>query len=340
MGGGMIAQVGHLPFYLKDPRCEIVAVVEERPSIAAALTAQLGSDRVLSNRHALFQRGDVDAIILSAPRSATGPLTLEALQAGKHILVEKPMAHTVEQARRLVDAADAQNRVYAVGFMKRYDPGVQKAKSLFDETMISARLGRLLLARFYDYSKSYAVPPPPHVRPRESRLERYPTWPIWPAWLAERNRSTYEWFLNSACHDVNLMTHFFSHALEVQSAHVSSEGAVTAILRWRDVQIILEVAKTEAGRWLEGAEFLFERGRIGLSIPSPMAVDCVSRVELDDFSAGIVGKSIDTDAGWCFECQAVAFIDALTSDVAPLTSGSAALADMELIESIWRRVEE
>lgn len=335
----MMAQVGHLPFYLNDPRCEVVAVVEERPSIAAALTARLGSDRVMSDRHSLLRRADVDAVVVSVPRSATGPLTLEAIEAGKHILVEKPMAHTAEQARRLVEAARSRHRIYAVGFMKRYDPGVQKARELFDDAMASARLGRLLLARFYDYSKSYAMPPPVHVRPKESRTARYPIWTTWPAWLSERNRSTYEWFLNSACHDVNLITYFFSGTLEVRSAHVNRDYAVAAMLRWRNVPIAFEIAKTEAGRWLEGAEFLFERGRIGLSVPSPMDVDCVGRVELDDLAAGLVGKMIETKAGWCFERQAAAFIDALTGDRSPLTSGSAALVDLELIESIWRHIE-
>jgi predicted dehydrogenase len=336
----MMAQVGHLPFYLDDPRCDVVAIAEERSSIVEALIARLGPDRVVPERRLLVERADIDALVLSVPRPATGPLTLEALEAGKHVFVEKPMAHSAEQARRLVEAARARNLTYAVGFMKRYDPGVQKAKALFAEVTASARFGRLLLARFYDYSKSYAMAPPAHVRPKESRTVRYPTWPTWPDWLSERYHGPYEWFLNAACHDVNLITHFFPDGVDVRSAQVNRDGAIAATLRWRNVPIALDVAKTEAGRWLEGAEFLFERGRIGLSIPSPMAVDCVSRVELDDLAAGAVRKVIDTGAGWCFERQAAAFIDALTGEGSPLTSGSTALADMELIESMWRQIEE
>jgi predicted dehydrogenase len=335
----MMAQVGHLPFYLNDPRCEVVAVAEERPSLVAALAERLGADRVLPDRHSLFARSDVDAIVLSTPRAATGPLTLEAMEAGKHILVEKPMAHTVEQASRLVDAARERQRVYVVGFMKRYDPGVQKAKSLFDEMVASERLGKLLCARFYDYSKTYAMPPPAHVRPRESRAVRYPVWPTWPDWLPARHRGTYERFLNAACHDVNLIGYFFPGPVDVASALASPDGAVAAVMRWENVPIILEIAMSETGRWLEGAEFLFERGRIAVSIPSPMAVNCVSNVEFDDLRVGIKGQPVETGSGWCFERQAAAFVDALVNDVAPLTPGEVALADMELIESIWRHVD-
>jgi predicted dehydrogenase len=335
----MMAQVGHLPFYLNDQRCEVVAVAEERPSLVAALADRLGPDRVLRDRHSLFGRSDVDAIVLSTPRAATGPLTLEAIEAGKHVFVEKPMAHTVEQARRLVDAARARQRVYAVGFMKRYDPGVQTAKSLFDEMMASERLGKLLCARFYDYSKTYAMPPPAHVRPRESRAVRFPVWPTWPDWLPPSLRGTYERFLNAACHDVNLIGYFFPRPLVVTSALASPEGAVTAVMRWGNIPITLEIAMSETGRWLEGAEFLFERGRIALAIPSPMAVNCVSSVEFDDLRAGITGQPVGTGSGWCFERQAAAFVDALVNDVAPLTPGEVALADMELVESIWRHVD-
>jgi predicted dehydrogenase len=335
----MMAQVGHLPFYLNDARCEVVAVAEERPSLVGALADRLGAERVLRDRHSLLQRSDVDAIVLSAPRAATGPLTLEAIEAGKHVLAEKPMAHTVEQATNLVEAARARQRLYAVGFMKRYDPGVQRAKALVDEMVASRRLGNLLCARFYDYSKSYAMAPPPHVRPRESRAVRYPVWPTWPDWLPARHRGAYERFLNAACHDVNLIGYFFPGPVGVTSALAGPEGVVAAAMRWENIPILLEIAMAETGRWLEGAEFLFERGRIALSIPSPMAVNCVSNVELDDLHAGIRGQPVQTGRGWCFERQAAAFVDALVDGVSPLTPGEVALADMQLVESIWRHVD-
>jgi predicted dehydrogenase len=334
----MMAQVGHLPFYLAEERCEVVLVAEERPSLNAALTRQLGPDRVVTERHEVLRRRDIDAVVLCAPRAATGPLTLEALEAGKHVMVEKPMAHTIDQARRLVAAA--KGRIYAVGFMKRYDPGVQAAKTLFDEVMGSGRLGKLVFARFYDYSKTYAMPPPAHQRPQESRLVRYPVWTTVPDWLAPQWKSSYEWFLNAACHDVNLITYFFPKDVAVSSARFYADSSVTAMLSWGEVPITLEIAKTEAGRWLEGAEFLFERGRIQITVPSPMAVDRVGEIVLDDVAAGIKEQHIVAKPGWSFARQASAFVDCLTTGRPMLTSGENALADILLIDSIWRHAKE
>lgn len=340
IGGGMMAQIGHLPFYLADSRCEVVAVAEERPTLVEALSRRLGPERVVPDYRYLLERPDIEGIVISAPRPATGPLTLEALEAGKHVFAEKPMALTADQAHRLAEAARVGNLIYAVGFMKRYDPGVQAARTLLSEATASRKLGRLLLARLYGFSKSYATAIPAHIRPSESRAVRYAAWPVRPDWLSEHHSSAYQWFVNAASHNVNLAGYFFPDSLEAVAARAPSDGSVVAMLQAGSTPVVLEIARTEAGRWLEGAEFLFERGRIGVTIPSPMAVDRVGEVTLDDLDAGIKAWPVETKTGWCFALQAKGFVDALTGGSKPLTSGQEGLADMRLTEAIWRHIED
>jgi predicted dehydrogenase len=100
----------------------------------------------------------------------------------------------------------------------------------------------------------------------------------------------------------------------------------------------LDVTKTAAGRWLEGAEFLFENGRLAVSIPSPMATEMVAEVTLDDPQAGYTNKRLETGHGWCFEHQARGFVDALVGTAEPATSGDGGLTDLELIEQIWQHI--
>lgn len=339
IGGGMISQVAHLPFYLGNVRCEVEGVAESRPSLRAILSERLGADRVVPNHETLLADPSIDAVVICAPRPATGPLTLAALQAGKHVLTEKPMAHSSAQARRLVDAAKAKDLTYAVGFMKRYDPGVQAAKALLDSVIADGRHGRLLLVRAYDFSNAYAVPPPPHHRPAESRSERFAVWDLYPDWLPEPLRADFAWFANAGSHDVNLLRYFCPGDLTVCSAERMPNGSLVALLRWGAVPAVLEVSKTTAGLWLEGAEFLFERARIAVNIPSPMAVDKVAEVVVDGLSAGHVALPIPTEQGWCFARQAEGFVDALTNGTPPLTTGAEGLTDLLLTEQIWQRVE-
>lgn len=336
----MISQVAHLPFYLQNPGCEVVAVAEARPSLSAALSKQLGAGRVVPDYRTLLADPSIAAVVICAPRPATGPLTLEALAAGKHVLAEKPMAHSVAQAQRLVDAAAARGLIYAVGFMKRYDAGVQAAKTLFDSVLQDGRLGHLLLVRAYDFSNAYAVAPPPHHRASESRSERFATWDLYPDWLREPLRNDFAWFANAGSHDVNLLRYFCAGDVTVSGADRTPNGSVVALLRWSEVPAVLEVSKTTAGRWLEGAEFLFERGRIAVNIPSPMAIDAVAEVVFDDLAAGLVGQVIPSDKGWCFARQAGGFVDALTGGAPPLTTGAEGLADLVLNERIWQKLED
>ncbi|HRV95899.1 MAG TPA: Gfo/Idh/MocA family oxidoreductase, partial [Anaerolineae bacterium] len=88
---------------------------------------------------AVFQRSDIDAVVIAAPAPLHASLTLAALEAGKDVLVEKPMALTVAEGHRLVEAADRLNRVLMVGHVLEYHPAIQKLYQLVKE----GELGRV-----------------------------------------------------------------------------------------------------------------------------------------------------------------------------------------------------
>ncbi len=338
VGGGMISQIAHLPFYLADSRCEVRAVAESRPSLVRHLRDFFGIDRIVDDPRELFADPAISAIVIIAPRPAAGPLVLAALQAGKDVLVEKPLAHTAPQAQRLVDAAAATKRLLGVAFMKRYDPGVRAARAEFRRLLETRELGELLLARFFDFARDYAHPPPPHKRPEESRAVRFETWPTAPAWLPADRAEDYSWFMNAASHDVNLMHYFFPAGLQLVYAAAPGKGALTATFAHASAPVVFELAKSASGAWLQGAEFVFEKGRLLLEIPSPMATDKASRVTLNENAARSGVRDIPFETAWSFECQAHAFVGDLVERRQPLTSGADALYDLHLIEAIWGRI--
>lgn len=336
IGGGMMSQVGHLPFYLEEPRCRVKWIAESRSSLVRVLAERCGGDRVVDDHQTILADPTIAAVVLVAPRPCTGPLTLAVLEAGKHVLTEKPMAHTVPQAERLVAAAQASDLIYAVGFMKRYDPGVSAAAETFRDLMRSGRLGALLAARFYNFTRGYAMAPPPHKRPTESRATRFDVWPEAPDWLAPDLAGPYAWFLNAASHDVNLMRLFFPEALRAERLLCPNSDAIFASLTCGDVPIALEVAKCGPGRWRQGAEFLFEGGVLSLAVPSPMDPAGVSQVIIEEAEPEPRVSRIDVGDGWSFAHQARAFVDSLAGGPPPRTMGDDALADMRLIEALWR----
>lgn len=94
--------------------------------------------RVADELDAVLDR--VDAVIIASPPELHGLLTLRAVRAGKHVLVEAPMAASVEQARMLIDEAERHNAVLWVGHTFLYSPLVRALKAIVE----SGRLGRVL----------------------------------------------------------------------------------------------------------------------------------------------------------------------------------------------------
>lgn len=338
IGGGMMSQIGHLPFYLHDPRCHVVGVAESRPSLIEALHRDHGIERVVPHHRELLQDPSVDAVIISAPRPATATITLEAIEAGKHVLAEKPMALTSADAHRLVEAAERHGVIYTVGFMKRCDPGVVAARQAFREVTADGTLGELVFSRFYNFTKTYAVPPPPHTRPAESRTERLPESELWPDWLPVHHRDAYGWILNAASHDLNLLHYFFDGEVIPRAARCQGKQSLNAMLETEGRPVMLEVAKSDIGTWREGAEFIFEHGRLTLEIPSPMATDATARAYVESLAKPGELLRLEADSGWSFERQAKDFLDALEGHATPLATGAEALRDMLLNDAIWRTI--
>jgi predicted dehydrogenase len=90
----------------------------------------------------VFSDESVDAVVVATPTSTHFELAIAALQSGKHVLVEKPLPLTSEQAEELAREADAAGRVLMVGHLFRFNHGVQRVK----EQISAGNLGRIFYA--------------------------------------------------------------------------------------------------------------------------------------------------------------------------------------------------
>jgi predicted dehydrogenase len=88
-------------------------------------------------------RPDVDIVMVATTNEALAPISLAAVDAGKHVLVEKPAARTTAELDRVIEAARRQNRHVRVGFNHRYHPAMREARALID----SGALGPLMFIR-------------------------------------------------------------------------------------------------------------------------------------------------------------------------------------------------
>ena len=139
IGCGRIAQVAHLPALEKADGVRLVAVTEPSEDVARAVARRCELPAAYTDQAKLFADESVEAVIVAAPDRFHYPITTGALEAGKHVLVEKPLASSVAEAEALVELVDRTGLVLQVGAMKRHDQGLQYAKQFVDERLGEVR---------------------------------------------------------------------------------------------------------------------------------------------------------------------------------------------------------
>jgi predicted dehydrogenase len=331
----MIGQVAHLANYVSLPGCRIVALAELRPELGRLAAAKFNVPKVYGSHRELLADKEVEAVVVVTRRPATGPIVLEALESERHVLSEKPMAHTVEQATRLVEAAARRNVRYAVGYMKRHDAGAQKAKEILDNLRSSGELGRILLVRVYCYGGEFKCAPSDYVMTDEARPDGLAAWPSAPEWVPAKLVSDYAWFLNVFIHDLNILRYLVDGEPQVCAVDMARPNGRLVTFDCGGFPAVLEMAEIPSQQWQEGVEVLFEQGRLELQFRSPMVRDASARVEL---THGADSTSIILPpARWAFRRQAEAFVADVASRRQPLASGRDSLGDLRLAESIWSK---
>lgn len=132
IGTGMITAQSHLPAVLAAPQVELTALVDPVESRATALARSFGLGVRTAPRLA-----DVldlmDGAIIATPNATHLDLALQCLEAGVHVLVEKPLAVSAAEGEKIVDAARRTGRKVALGYVTRFYPGTLLLERLLKE---------------------------------------------------------------------------------------------------------------------------------------------------------------------------------------------------------------
>lgn len=119
------------------PGAQLVAVTDLAPERAQTLAARYGCAAVPGIKELLGHAG-LEVVIVSTPPHVHADACLAVLAAGKHVIVEKPLAPSVAAGREMVEAARARGLTLATGFNYRYYPAMRKARELIDHGFIGA----------------------------------------------------------------------------------------------------------------------------------------------------------------------------------------------------------
>lgn len=320
IGGGLVAQAVHLPLLQRlDAHFRLAALAEPDAGARERLAARHGIGAAHADHHALLAAGGVDAVLVCSPDATHARVVCDALDAGLHVLVEKPLCLTPEDGVRIVEARDRAGTVVEVGYMKRFDPAV--------EALLADLPG---------------APPPVHIA--TATFDPGLREAFGPPGLAPGvagAQPTRGAFLGALVHDVNLVHAVLDRCgLRVErviDGYGADDGSraggaveLAGGARWTAVWLALP----GAGTFREQLTLYGDDGVRELEFPAPYVLGAPTTYR--HVQAGGAGSITTTRSSWreAYERQLLHFHAAITAGAPGRNPPEAALADIRLLTAL------
>lgn len=329
VGCGRISQAAHLPAVVKAEGVALRAVCDNSPVLAEAMGARYGVPAHTRLEDLLVD--DVDAVVIAIPDRFHANAARQALLAGKHVLVEKPIAATIEQAEQLRDLAQASGLALQVASMKRFDPGVQFAAGAV------VALGPIRsITGWYRVMSGLRAP---------VEATHFPPLVVDPA--VQVGELEYK----AAHREEHLLATHGIHTFDLLRYLVGPYEVRAAVLSrnerdfsWHAVgmhggggALSIEVTASVHAEWSEGFDIYGDRGHIGLRCPFPFTRQASTvRVFDEDGSRYTVPVFGDSDP---YERQLEAFARAIASGGTAEPDAQDGIHALRVVEAIRAAVE-
>jgi len=338
IGCGEIAQWMHLPFLTELPGFEVAAVCDISRRVVQYAGDRFGADQRFTDYHQLLERSDVEAVLI-ATLIHSDP-AIAAAEAGKHVLVEKPMAFNLPEAEAMVDAAERAGVILMVAYMKRYDPGYRYGRRLMQA------MEDVALVRVHDlYGPNPTFVGDVTTTFRDRELEARTRSEI----LAEIRRRQeaaigaghresiyrgYDLLGSLASHDISILRGAFGSPVAVTHTQIWQEGAY--ILSTLDYgngrRCVFEIGTTRKKEFDEELAAFGWNNTVRIRFPSPYVKYAPTIVETMEQEEGgaLVQRTITASYEESFRRELEHFYQCVAEGREPETSGREGLEDVRL----------
>lgn len=347
IGCGGIAQMMHLPFLEKNPeRFEISALCDLSAKVLAVLGGRYRvppQQRYTDYRQLLAL--NLDAVLVTTGGDHT-PQVRAALQAGRHVFVEKPLCYSLAEADELEQLARIKNRKLMVGYMKRYDPAYLRAKQLL------AEMGEIRYVQINTlhpdeegYLKFQGILPADDVAPeliRQLQAQDARTVTNAVGEIAPYLRAVYtDVLLGSMVHDINAMRGLLGEPVKVLFAEHwpqgEKPGTITATIKYPAALRVVYtwVFLPELRDYFQEIALMSGSQRLRLQFPSPYLRHFPTLLLHQHMNEGAaVEEKVTVSFEEAFEQELLAFHHCVVSDIHPLTDAADARADIAVLQQI------
>jgi len=347
IGCGAIAQIQHLPHLRElDEQFEIGGLADLSPKLLEVIGEEY---RVPPERRFLDYRdlvvSDIDAVIVCPSGSHAAP-SIAAAEAGKHVLVEKPMCTTVREAEAMVAAAERAGVLLMVAYMKRYEPAYRfaqaRVRGMSDVRFIqvnhlhpdnSLHTSEFKVRRFSDISSHL-------IDASNAEQDTLLSEALGDLRQSEAAVRAYNLILGSMIHDIGNLHGLFGPPRRVLSAEIWLDGrAVSTVLDYGEDRraIASWVDLPELWDFKETLEVYGSRERVLVSFPTGFSRGLPSYVTLHGMDADHTPWR--REYAWHdnpFKLELEHFGECIRSGQPPLTPGRQAIDDIRLVGEIVR----
>jgi len=309
LGAARIAPVALIAPARRVPEAEVVAIAARDPERARRFAARHAIPRVHPTYEALLADPEIDAIYNPLPNALHAPWTIRALEAGKHVLCEKPFAASVAEAQAMAEAAARTGRVLVEAFHYRYHP-------LFARLRAILAAGEIGEARHLEAHLCFPLLLPGDIRYRAD--------------LAGGA------LMDAGCYTVHLLRHLAAAEPAVVSARAlwtrgGVDRALAAELRFPDGRTA-RLTCSLLSRWLLRASARVEGNAGRVSVLNPFAPQYFHRLRI----VTPAGARSERVAGApTYDYQLRAFVAAVQQGVPVPTDATDAIANMRVIARIY-----
>jgi predicted dehydrogenase len=345
IGGGNMAQWAHLPCFgvLRD--AELAALYDPRKETGKKVCAKWNIPKYTDSLDELLDM-DIGAVCVLTPVQCHKSQIIAALEAGKHVFTEKPLAMSVKSAEEIKAVVEKSGKLVMVGYMKQHEANIGSALEFAGKN----DFGKILFVRTHSFIGSYwhacvdkltetltSDEPLPQVD--ASALDYGPE-----SINAERDSVFYSFdnpfygLLDTGCHSINLLRFLTKKDYELVSVY-SKSGARIMNFDFGDFMGTSEFCiNFNMHKWDEVTELYYEKGTIKIKTPQPTFMQAGAEVEVYS-EDGIAHKNmiLENNHEWAFLRQAQKFVENVSQNNVTMKYVDESIKDIEMIEKIYSK---
>ena len=338
IGLGYMAQGVHIPCFAKAENCQIAGLADKDTDLAKRVAAKWQIPKVFQSAEELLCSDQIDAVAILVPPQFNAPLAIQAVEHGKDVLCEKPLAFTAQANQAVADAAQQAKRTVMVAYQKRYDAAVQYIKKLLADKQWQAELGRITYARFHNFCGSFRGDLEQPYEKSAAQVEHQSLGALdLPDWVSTEDHGMFFCSYTNFSHDMNLMRYLLGDPGRAVAGfrRPGPNNWVTfstTLFDYGPFCSILETGLVEYGNFDEWFQIYFERGWIEVRFNRVLLRDVPAKVTIMTKDRGTMVPHLGYS--WNFQRQAEGFIQSISAGRQPLTDAQETLGDTALAK-MW-----